>query len=96
MPMGLEPGFLIALCAVAVISVVFGSILNAILQEDGFGPVGNALILLVGFYISVVVAKSQGLPMRDITLAMATGLGGGFACFALLALLKGGITRLRQ
>ena len=28
--------------------------------------------------------------------AMATGMGGGFACFALLALLKGGITRLRQ
>jgi hypothetical protein len=96
MPLSFEPGFLIAMCAVAVISIVFGAILNAILADDGFGPVGNAVVLMAGFYVAVFAAKWQGMPIRDTTFAMATGMGGGFACFALLAILKGGITRLRQ
>lgn len=96
MPVGFEPGFLFAFCAIAVVAIVFGSILNSILGPDGFGPVGNAVILMAGFYIAVLAAKSQGLPMRDTTFAMATGMAGGFVCFVVLALLKGGIARLRH
>ncbi|MBA3446303.1 MAG: hypothetical protein H0T56_01600 [Pseudaminobacter sp.] len=90
----LEPGWLMMTVAiVVVIALFFGSALDAIMRDDGFGPVGNMMLFTVCFFAAILAANSYGLNLRDLTRAMATGLGGAFVGIALLALLKGALAR---
>lgn len=91
----LEPGWLMmAVAFVAVLAFFFGAALDAIMKEDGFGPVGNMLLFTVGFFAAVLVANSYGIALRDLRLAVAWGLGGAFVLISLLALLKACLARL--
>lgn len=91
----LEPGWLMmAVAGVAVMAFFFGSALNAIMREDGFGSTGNMLLFTVGFFAAVMIANTAGINLRDLKLAVGWGLGGAFATVSLLALLKAGIARL--
>jgi len=83
----------IAFCAIAGVAFVFGTVLNAITQENGFGPTGNTVLFAIGFYVAVYVSPSFGVDVRDFKLVVAYGLGGAFALFSLLALLKAGLSR---
>jgi hypothetical protein len=84
----------VALVALMAIALVFGTVLNAILRENGFGPVGNATLFAIGFVGGVYLAGSYGVGMRDFRLAAAWGLGGAFVLFSALALVKAGLARL--
>ena len=91
----LEPGWLMmAVAMVAVLAFFFGSALDAIMREDGFGPTGNMLLFTVGFFMAVIVANSWGINLRDLKLAVAWGLGGAFSTVSLLALIKAGAGRI--
>lgn len=90
----LEPGWLMMTVAiVVVIALFFGSALDAIMKEDGFGPIGNMVLFTAGFFVAILAANSYGINLHDLTRAMATGLGGAFTGIAGLALLKGAIAR---
>ena len=71
----------------------FGTALDAIMKDDGFGPTGNTLLFTVGFFGAVLVANSYGVSLRDLKLAVAWGLGGAFMLISALALLKAGLAR---
>jgi hypothetical protein len=90
----LDPAWLMmAVALVTVLSFFFGSIMDAIMHDDGFGPVGNMAVITVGFFAAIFLANCNGIPMRSLTLAMATGLGGAFLILAMLAFLKAGLAR---
>ena len=83
--------------AVAIVSVLaffFGSALDAIMRDDGFGPTGNMVIFTAGFFIAVIVVNNYGITLRDLKLAVAWGLGGAFTAISVLALLKAGIAKI--
>ena len=63
------------------------------MRDDGFGPVGNMVLFTAGFFAAIIIANTYGINLRDLTLAMATGMGGAFAVIAVLALLKGVLVR---
>lgn len=91
----LEPGWLMmAVAFVAVLAFFFGAALDAIMKEDGFGPVGNMVLFTAGFFAAVLVVNSYGIALRDLRLAVAWGLGGAFVLISLLALLKASLARL--
>lgn len=91
----LDPGWLMmAVASVAVLSLFFGSALDAIMREDGFGPLGNMILFTFGFFMAVIIANTWGINLRDLKLAVAWGLGGAFTTVSLLALLKAGIARI--
>jgi hypothetical protein len=91
----LESGWLMmAVAAVTVMALFFGSALHAIMRDDGFGPVGNMVIFTAGFFAAIVLVNSWGVRLGDLTQAVATGLGGAFIGIAVLALLKAGISRI--
>lgn len=91
----LDPAWLfMAVAAVVVMALFFGSALHAIMGEDGFGPTGNMALFAAGFFGAVVAANLWGVSLRDLTKATATGLGGAFAAIALLAFAKAGLARL--
>jgi hypothetical protein len=92
----LDPAWLMmAIAIVLVASVIFGSVLDAIVHEDGFGPIGNMIVFAGGFFAAIFLVNSYGISLRDLTLATVTGIGGAFVCFLMLALLKAGAARLR-
>jgi len=90
----LEAGWLMmAVALVAVVAFFFGAALDAIMREDGFGPVGNMLVLTAGFFGAILGANLYGIELDDLTIAMAVGLGGAFVAVMLLALMKAGLAR---
>ncbi len=86
-------GIAFGLTVVAAIAFLCGTVLDAVVRENGFGPTGNALLFSAGFLTAVYVANQQGLVFADLKLAAAYGLGGGFALFAVLTLVKAGLAR---
>ncbi|NGN44878.1 hypothetical protein G6N74_27855 [Mesorhizobium sp. CGMCC 1.15528] len=91
----LEPGWLMmAFAAVTVMALFFGAALDAIMRDDGFGPIGNMVIFTGGFFAAIVLVNSWGISLRDLTQAVAAGLSGAFIVIAVLALLKAGISRI--
>lgn len=86
-------GLAIGLTVVAAIAFLSGTVLDAVLKENGFGPTGNALLVSAGFLTAVYLASRQGVVLSDLKLVAAYGLGGGFTLFAALALLKAGLAR---
>ncbi|WP_395449883.1 hypothetical protein ACHMW7_08775 [Aminobacter sp. UC22_36] len=93
----LDPGWLMmAIAFVAVMAFFFGAALDAIMKDDGFGPIGNMLLFTAGFFGAVVVANSYGITLRNLHVAVAWGLGGAFVFISVLALIKAGIARMLQ
>jgi hypothetical protein len=91
----LDSGWLMmAVASVMVMAFFFGSALDAIMKEDGFGPTGNMVLFTAGFFMAIIAANSNGINLRDLTLASAYGLGGAFLLVSILALLRAGIQRL--
>lgn len=85
----LDSGWLMmALAAVAVMAFFFGSALDAIMRDDGFGPTGNMLLFTIGFLAAVVIANSYGISLRDLKTAVGYGLVGAFVLVSSLALVK--------
>lgn len=84
---------MMAVASVIVMALFFGSALHAIMRDDGFGPIGNMVLFTAGFFIAIVAANSWGINLRDMTRAVATGLGGAFVVIAVLAVLKGVLIR---
>jgi hypothetical protein len=85
---------LLAIAIVGILSFIVSMALNAVMGEDGFGAVGNAIIITTGFFLTVFMANNFGYRLADVTMAVSVGLGGAFACLATLAVLKAGINRL--
>ncbi|HET9535447.1 MAG: hypothetical protein ABWY13_13395 [Mesorhizobium sp.] len=91
----LDPAWLMMAAAlVTVLSFFFGSIMDAIMHEDGFGPVGNMAVIAAGFFAAILLVNYNGFAMPNLTVAMGTGLSGAFLILAALALLKAGLARL--
>lgn len=84
----------VALIALMAVALVFGTVLNAIVRENGFGPVGNAVLFAAGFVGTTYLAGSYGIAPADFRLMVAWGLGGAFLLFSVLALAKAGLGRL--
>ncbi len=91
----LDPAWLMmAVASVAVLSFFFGSIMDAIMSDDGFGPFGNMILIAIGFFAAIFVANVYGVAMRNLTFAMATGLSGAFLTLSVLALIKAALARI--
>lgn len=85
---------LFAVATVAVIGFFFGTALDAIMKDDGFGSTGNTLLFTLGFFVAVMVANEHGITFRDLKLAVAWGLSGAFVFISVMALIKAGLARL--
>lgn len=85
---------LFAFAVIAAFGFFFGTLLDAIMKEGAFGPTGNTLLFIFGFFAAVVIANKHGISLSDLKLAVAWGLGGAFSFISVLALIKAGMARL--
>ena len=91
----LDAGWLVmAVAMVAILFFMFGMALDALIADDGFGPIGNMVVLTAGFFLAIVGANWQGYTFGELLYAMLFGLSGAFACFSALALAKAGLGRI--
>ncbi|MBL8582872.1 MAG: hypothetical protein JNL61_11690 [Rhizobiaceae bacterium] len=90
----LDPAWLLmAVAFVMVLALFFGAALDAIMREDGFGPIGNMVLFTLGFFGAILLVNYAGINLKDLKLAMGAGLAGAFVSIALLAGIKAGIAR---
>ena len=85
---------MMTVATVAVFGFFFGTALDAIMKEDGFGATGNTLLFTLGFFAAIMTANEHGVSLRDLTLAVAWGLSGAFVFISVMALIKAGLARL--
>ena len=91
----LDPGWLLlAVAIVGILAFIMAMALHAVMGDDGFGAIGNSLIITSGFFLTVFMANNFGYRLADVTTAVSVGLAGAFGCLAGLALLKAGLARL--
>lgn len=90
----LDPSWLMmAVAAVAVLFYIFALGMDAIMKSDGFGPIGNAIVMTAGFFLAILTANAYGIWFADATAATLAGLCGAFAALMILALIKAGLHR---
>lgn len=80
-----------AVAGVGVFSFMFGSALDSLAGDDGFGAFGNMIVLVAGFFGAIGLANHLGYSFDTLMIAGAVGLGGAFVAFSGLALLKAGL-----
>lgn len=82
-----------AVTAVGVVALIFGSALDALMSDDGFGPLGNMLVLTAGFFLGILAANHFGWRFDQLVMACGVGLGGAFVAIAGLAAVKASLAR---
>jgi uncharacterized membrane protein YeaQ/YmgE (transglycosylase-associated protein family) len=74
--------------AVAVAAFFVGSAMNAVLENTGFGTVGNMMILIAGAFLGFYLGDNFTSFTRDTAFIAISGISGGFFFLAALATLK--------
>jgi hypothetical protein len=91
----LDPAWLMmAIATVGVLSYFFGSALDALMRDDGFGSFGNAIIIAGGFFLAIIAANYQGYNLRQLHLAIMVGLFGAFLTLTSLTLIRALVRRM--
>jgi len=90
-----DPAWLMmAVSTVSVLSYFFGSALNAIMKEDGFGSFGNAIIISGGFFLTLIAFNNEGYRLGGLQFAVLLGLAGAFCLLSSLTFLRALIKKL--
>jgi hypothetical protein len=90
----LDQGWLlIAIATIAILSFLLGLLSDVLMREDAFGPIGNGIIIGLGFFLGVVLPQHLGFTIDGIGMAMTAGLAGSIAVLAVLTLIKASFER---
>jgi uncharacterized membrane protein YeaQ/YmgE (transglycosylase-associated protein family) len=84
-----------AVASVAILSFLLGLCMDAIMEQDGFGSIGNTVVLIAGFFLTIALYNHAGHKFPDLRIATTYGMAGAFVTVALLAGLKAIGSRLR-
>ena len=91
----LEPIWLaLAFGMIAILTFLLGIMVDALVGDEAFGPVGNMMVMMAGFLAAIQLANHEGVAFRGLDTAPGAGLAGAFAALVLLALVTAGLNRL--
>ncbi len=86
--------FLIFLLVGSAGAYFIGVAMNGVMQEDGFGVLFNAMILMAGGFLGYHISQYFRPPMSLVSFQAMMVVSGGFMCLALLAVMKNVLRRL--
>ena len=72
---------------VAVASFFIGSMMHGVLEEDGFGTIGNMGILIAGAFFGFYAVDAMFFGTSSVQIAVA-GVSGGFITLAIMVISK--------
>lgn len=79
--------------AIGILSFFIANTMDGVLGSDGFGILGNQMIIMAGFYLGILVAKHYHLPIRDLAHMAVAGLTGAFVSLLVLSISKAILAR---
>ncbi|MGL4405442.1 MAG: hypothetical protein ACRCT6_06755 [Notoacmeibacter sp.] len=77
-----------AVTVVAVCSYFVALTVDGVFGKDGFGTIGNMVVLTAGFFGGIAVYERLGYYMHTLQTATLVGIGSALLTFITLALLK--------
>jgi hypothetical protein len=77
-----------AVITVAVISYFVALTIDGVFGKDGFGTIGNMVVLTTGFFGGIIVYESLGYYLTSFQISTFVGVGGALATFMVMAFLK--------
>jgi hypothetical protein len=86
---------MMSITVVSVLSYFVSLSINGIFGRDGFGTIGNMVVLTFGFFGTFMVAEYFAYPIRGLQMHTFFGVAGALTTFTVLAILKLGLERLR-
>lgn len=78
---------------IALASFFLATAMDGVLGVDGFGVIGNQIILVIGFYLGVSLGHYYGYNIRDFKIGVIAGLIGSFVIMFLLSIIKALLNR---
>ncbi|MCV0394407.1 MAG: hypothetical protein K5872_15790 [Rhizobiaceae bacterium] len=84
---------LMVIATIAILSFLLGLIVDAIAEEDAFGPIGNSMVIMAGFHLGVFSAREYSSLFDRIEAAAIAGLFGALIALCTLSLMKAGLQR---
>jgi hypothetical protein len=85
---------MMAVATVSMLSYMISLGFDALMKGDGFGPIGNAILITGGFFLSIYVGNMQGLRFESVSEASMVGIGGAFGILLVLTLAKAALDRM--
>lgn len=90
----LDSSTLIAILFCAGVAAFFvGSAMDGVLTTDGFGVIGNMIVLLAGGFLAIFMAKHVGIRLATAPDHAIAAVTGGFVTLATLTLTKALLNR---
>jgi uncharacterized membrane protein YeaQ/YmgE (transglycosylase-associated protein family) len=80
--------------SVVLCSFFIASAMDGVLSADGFGVIGNQVIIVAGFYLGIWTARHFGYSVSNFTYSVVIGLAGAFIALLVLAIIKALLSRL--
>lgn len=79
---------IMAVTTIAVCSYFVALTIDGVFGKDGFGTIGNMIILTAGFFGGIVAYERVGYYLTNLQVATMVGVGGALLTFVTFALLK--------
>lgn len=70
-----------------------GMAMNGVLEDDGFGVIGNMLILIAGALIGIQFGQGLRIPFEESIADAVRAITGAFLCLSVLAVAKNVLRR---
>lgn len=89
----METELFIALVAmVCIMSYFVGTFMDSLLEGDGFGTLGNMMLLIAGTLLGFYFCDNYVYGTNPVNFALV-GISGGFLCLAVFSLSKAVLNR---
>lgn len=85
---------MMAVATVSILSYMISLGLDALMKGDGFGPIGNAILITAGFFLTIYVGNVRGFTFDSLAQATMVGIGGAFSILLVLTLAKAALNRM--
>ncbi|WP_306119493.1 MULTISPECIES: hypothetical protein [unclassified Roseitalea] len=80
--------------AIAVSAFFAGAAMHGVMEDDGFGPVGNMIIMIAGAIVGLYLGPMFEWPIDRNSADAVAAVSGGFIALAVLAIIKSYLVKL--
>ena len=79
--------------SILLCSFFLASAMHGVLGRDGFGVIGNLIVITTGFYLGLWLGRYYGLSVRNFEIGVLAGLAGSFLSLLSLTVMKAFLSR---
>lgn len=79
--------------SILLCSFFLASAMNGVLGRDGFGVIGNMVVIATGFYLGLWLGRYYGFSIRNFEVGVLVGLVGSFLSLLSLSVMKALLNR---